>query len=65
MHTTGIPKEEEKEKRPEKICEEVIAEDFPKGHKETLRSDGNDLCFDYSGGFTGIHINQNSSNYAV
>lgn len=62
-HITGIPKEKEKEKKSRKnIFKEGIAENLPKGHKETLRGDGNVLYFDCGGGFMGVYIHQNASN---
>ena len=39
-HETGFPKDEEKEKGPEKhIYEEIIVENVSKGSKETVRGD--------------------------
>ena len=35
-HITGVPEGEEREKGPEKIFEEIIAENFPSMGKETL-----------------------------
>ena len=34
----GVPEGEEKEKSPEKIFEDIIAENFPNTRKETLKS---------------------------
>ena len=36
MHITGVPEGEEKEKGPEKIFEEIIAEKFPNMGKEIV-----------------------------
>ena len=36
MYIIGVPEGEEKEKGPEKIFEEIIAENFPKMGKETV-----------------------------
>ena len=49
-HETGFPKDEEKEKGPEKhIYEEIIVENVSKGSKETVRGDENALFFDCGG----------------
>ena len=36
IHIIGVPEGEEREKGPEKIFEEIIAENFPKMGKETV-----------------------------
>ena len=36
IHIKGVPEEEEKEKGPEKIFEEIIAEKFPNMGKKTI-----------------------------
>ena len=36
IHIIGVLEGEEREKGPEKICEEIIAENFPNMGKETL-----------------------------
>lgn len=45
-HEIGFPKDEEKEKGPEKhIYEEITVENVSKGKKETLKGDENVLFF--------------------
>ena len=36
IHTAGVPEGEEREKGPEKIFKEIIAENFPKMGKEIV-----------------------------
>ena len=38
IRITGVPEKEEKKKRPEKIFEEIIAENFPNMGKEIVKS---------------------------
>ena len=38
IHIIGVPEGEDREKGPEKICEEIIAKNFPNTGKETLKS---------------------------
>ena len=37
IHIIGVPEEEERKKGPEKICEEIIAGNFPNVGKETVK----------------------------
>lgn len=54
-----------KTKSQRKIHEEIIVENFPNGHKETLRGDGNVLCFDCGGSSMCAYLYQQSSNCTI
>lgn len=65
-HEIGFPKDEEKEKGPEKhIYEEITVENVSKGKKETLKGDENVLFFDCDGSSLCAYIYQHASNYII
>lgn len=58
-HIIGVPEAEEKKY----IFEEIITENFSKGQKKTLKSDGKVLYFNCS--FKHVYIHQITSNYTI